>query len=134
MRTLSGHQLRPGPRKDDDPGLADLRSLHSAVKSHHEMRRISVRIRFGHRHRWGAWIGAATIPLAARHMGPRQADHKMEINPSPYTDQVQKVCFPLPTATYTAQSAMAALRRFGTSLKRLKRGNSSHSWSPGQPS
>jgi hypothetical protein len=36
MRTLSGHQLRPGPRKDDDPGLADLRSLHSAVKTPHK--------------------------------------------------------------------------------------------------
>ena len=31
MRTLSGHQLRPDPLKDDDPGLADLRSQHSAV-------------------------------------------------------------------------------------------------------
>ena len=42
----------------------------------------------------------------------------MEINPSPCADQVQKVCFPLPTATYTAHSAMAALRQLQPSRVR----------------
>ena len=50
----------------------------------------------------------------------------MEINPSPCADQVQKVCFPLPTATYTSSPRWLLYVDFETSLKRLKCANSGH--------